>query len=142
MKKQLLIILFSAGIMINNPAYTENEHRIQVELPPQMKKHLLKNMRAHLVTIDRILLLMSEEKFDLASDITESELGMSSLTKHGGNHMAKFYPQGMRQAGTQLHKRASQLSRKLQEGELLPSLQALQKVTAACNACHAGYKIK
>jgi cytochrome c553 len=56
--------------------------------------------------------------------------------------MAKFMPEGMRQAGTAMHKAASRFALKAQEGEALPAYKALSDITSACVACHSGYRVK
>lgn len=122
-------------------AWSEPDSRIMVELPTPMKTHMLQNMRGHLVVIDQLLQLLSREQLDKAADLAEAELGMSSLDKHGASHIAPYYPEGMRQAGTRMHKSASRFSRTAQEGDPLAAYGALQQVTAACVACHAGYRV-
>jgi len=119
-----------------------SDSRVMVELPAHMKSHMLENMRGHLVVIDQLLLLLGDEKFDQASDLAEAELGMSSLNKHGASHIAPFYPKQMRQAGTNMHKAASQFARIAQEGDSLESYKALRKITAACIVCHSGFKVQ
>lgn len=136
----ILAAMFSMSLATATSA--ASDPRQLVELPAQMEAHMLQNMRGHLVAIDRLLLLLGEEKFDEASELAESELGMSSLSKHGASHIAPFYPEGMRQAGTAMHRSASQFARTAQEGEVLAAYRALQKITAACNACHAGYRVR
>ena len=51
-------------------------------------------------------------------------------------------PKGMQDAGTAMHKAASRFALKAQEGEVLPAYKALNEVTSACVACHAGYRIR
>jgi cytochrome c556 len=67
---------------------------------------------------------------------------MSSLKAHGAEHMAGFMPKPMQDIGTGMHRAASRFALKAQEGELAPALASLQEVTAACVACHAGYRIR
>ncbi len=117
------------------------DNRAFVELPEMMQHHMLANMRGHLVAINDILSSLSSEDFDQAAEIAETSLGMSSLTSHGASHMAKFMPQGMRQAGMQMHKAASRFAKRAQEGEASAAYKALTEVTGACIACHAAYRI-
>jgi cytochrome c553 len=56
--------------------------------------------------------------------------------------MAPFMPEGMREAGTSMHRAASRFALKAQEGEVLAAYKALSDITAACVACHSGYKVK
>lgn len=128
-------------LLLATPAAAEPDPRILVELPAPMQAHMLQNMRGHLEVLDRLLLLLAEGRLDAAADLAESELGMSSLEKHGASHIAPFYPQGMQQAGTRMHHSASRFSRIAQEGDVLAAYKSLREITAACTACHAGYRV-
>jgi len=103
---------------------------------------MMSNMRDHLVTINEILIDMANDQLDKAADVAESRLGMSSLILHGASHMAKFMPEGMQQAGTNMHRAASRFALKAQEGEALPAYNALSRITSACVACHSSYRIR
>ena len=126
--------------VLSSPVAAEDE-RIQVDLPQMMKNHMLTNMRDHLAAINEILAALGEQRLQDAADIAESRLGMSSLQSHGASHMARFMPEGMRKAGTGMHRAASRFALKAEEGDLLKAYQALSDVTAACVACHSGYRI-
>ena len=99
-------------------------------------------MRDHLITLNAILQNMQTGDLDKAADIAEQRLGMSSMELHGASHMAKFMPEGMRNAGTQLHRAASRFARKAQEGDLLSAYKMLPDITSACVACHSRYRIR
>ncbi len=119
-----------------------DDTREMVKLPEMMQGHMLASMRNHLETINLILLQMSKGELDKAADTAESRLGMSSLDKHDAKHLAQFMPEAMKKAGTEMHHAASRFALRAQEGEVLPAYAALQKVTAACITCHAGYRIR
>ena len=124
------------------PNINAEEKRQLVEFPAMMQQHMMVNMRDHLTTLNQILIHMSNDELDKAGDLAESNLGMSSLDKHGASHMAKMMPEGMRQIGTSMHKSASRFALKAQEGELAPAYQALTEITTACVNCHANYRIR
>jgi len=107
-----------------------------------MQAHMLSNMRDHLRSIDAILVSMGKGELDKAADIAEQRLGMSSLEAHGAAHMAGFMPEGMRRAGTAMHKAASRFALKAQEGEPVAAYKMLADVTSACVACHSAYRIR
>lgn len=139
MKKQGMLCVM---MLLLSPAFCAAEDtRQMVKLPEMMQGHMLANMRNHLDTINLVLLQLSQGKLDQAADTAEQRLGMSSLDKHGAEHMAQFMPGGMKKAGTKMHRAASRFALKAQEGEVLPAYAALQEVTAACVACHSGYRI-
>lgn len=132
-------IIFIFG---NNFASAESDKRQLVELPEMMQKHMMKNMRDHLEAINEILIYMASGQLDTAGHMAESRLGMSSLGTHGADHMAKFMPEGMREAGTNMHRAASRFALTAQEGEMVPAYGALSEITSACIACHSGYRIR
>jgi hypothetical protein len=119
-----------------------DEQRLQVELPERMQQHMLSNMRDHLAAINEILGYMADDRLEKAAEVAEYRLGMSSLEAHGAEHMSKFMPEGMRQAGTGMHRAASQFALIAQQGEALPAYRALSRVTSACVACHSGYRLR
>lgn len=135
-------ILFTLLLTSTLSIAEEKDPRQLVEFPTMMQSLLLKNMRDHLVVINQILLLLANDELDKAADIAEDRLGMSSLDSHHASHMAKFMPQGMRKAGTSMHKAASRFALIAQEGETLPAYKALTQITSACVACHSGYKVQ
>lgn len=129
-------------LLLSSVSWAEKDTRQMVKMPEMMQEHMLANMRQHLESIDKILAQLAAGELDKAADTAEQNLGMSSLDKHGAEHMAKFMPEGMRKAGTEMHRAASRFSLKAQEGNALSAYAALQKVTAGCVVCHAGYRIR
>ena len=127
--------------MSSNPE-ASNDTRVLVELPEMMQEHMLSNMRDHLATMHEILVNLENGRLDQAAEVAESRLGMSSLELHDASHMAGFMPEGMRQAGTSMHRAASRFALTAQEGEPLPAYHALSAITSACVACHAAYRIR
>ena len=74
---------------------------------------------------------------------------MSSMGHHGAAHMAKFMPEGMQAAGTEMHHASSRFVIALQNAEMKDGAEsqkeiygALNEITQACNACHSGYRIR
>jgi len=141
-KPTLFTIILLATISGNSRLQAEDDGRVMVELPAKMQEHMLSNMRDHLMALNDILTSMANNELEKAADIAEHRLGMSSLDSHGASHMAKFMPEGMRKAGTSMHQAASRFALKAQEGEVLPAYRALSEVSAACVACHSGYRIR
>ena len=136
---------FMVGILFiftNTLFASEEDPRQFVELPEMMQKHMMSNMRDHLKAINEILIHLSNKEMDKAAHVAEQRIGMSSLDSHGASHMGKFMPEGMRQAGTNMHKAASRFALKAEEGELLPAYKMLSKITTTCVACHSSYRIK
>lgn len=136
----LFLAVTISGLSDNLKA--SNDTRILVDIPEMMQQHMLSNMRDHLAALNEILVYLGNDELEKAAETAEYRLGMSSLEAHGAGHMAKFMPEGMRQAGTTMHKAASRFALKAQEGEALAAYKELSNITAACVACHSGFKIK
>ena len=142
MNTRLSVIAAICCACTSSIAAAEEDSRLLVELPEMMQQHMMSNMRDHLASINEILTSMADDQLDQAAKIAETRLGMSSLESHGASHMAKFMPEGMRQAGTTMHRAASRFALKAQEGDAWPAYRALAEVTSACVACHSGYRIR
>lgn len=142
MHKNLIIIATTLLLLASNSSMAREDSRQLVNMPEMMQQHMLSNMRDHLMAINEILKNMTGGQLDQAADVAESRLGMSSLKLHGANHMAEFMPEGMRQAGTNMHRAASRFALRAQEGEASVAYKALTEVTSACVNCHSGYRIR
>ena len=125
------------------------DERALVEMPAPMQEHLLGNMRDHLHAVDDILAALADGDAKAAGKVAEARLGMSSLDDHGAAHMAPFMPEGMRAAGTELHHAASRFAQTVANADVEQTFEAqqsvfaaLQNITASCNACHDGYRIR
>lgn len=139
-----LAIALSAG-----PLQASEDQRQLVEMPPRMQEHMLGNMRDHLVALEEILAALSEGDAGKAGAVAEKRLGMSSLGAHGASHMAPYMPEGMREAGSGLHRAASRFVLAAEDAAVTQTpeaqrsvFKALSDVTAQCNACHSAYRIR
>ncbi len=139
-------LMLGAGL---KPVAAAGDSRELVKFPAMMTEHMLANMRDHLRALDEIMGELSVGNADKAATIAEKRLGMSSLERHGAAHLAKFMPEGMKAAGTQLHRAASRFGIAVKNAELAPGREAqhevykaLQNITSACIACHQGYRVR
>ena len=146
-----LLALSAALVTILTGANTgrAQDSRALVQLPEMMQAHMLANMRDHLAALSEILASLAENKFDAAAKVAEQRLGMSSLERHGGSHMAPFMPKPMQEIGTGMHRAASRFAIVAQNASVTPSFdgmrdvfRALHDVTVTCTGCHAGYRIR
>lgn len=121
------------------------DNRQLVKFPEPLRSHTLANMRDHLVALGEMQDALAKGQFDRAADVAEQRLGMSSLKTHAAHEVAKFMPQGMQDAGTAMHRSASQFATIAKDasvsGDLRPALAALARVNQTCVACHAGYRL-
>jgi hypothetical protein len=120
--------------------------RQAVAFPAALREHTLANMRDHLLALQQIQAALAQGDYDQAGEIAEQRLGMSSLALHGAHDVAPYMPEGMKAAGTAMHRNASRLAVAARDAgatdDLKPVLHALANVTAQCVACHAGYRVK
>ena len=132
----------TVALCVSGASATSEDTRELVQMPELMQLHMMSNMRDHLAAINEILSYMAQDQLQNAAEVAESRLGMSSLQLHGASHMAPLMPEEMRHAGTNMHRAASRFALKAQEGEVLPAYRALSEITAACVACHSGFRIR
>lgn len=128
------------------PAAPVSDTREFVRFPEPLVEHTLANMRDHLLALQEIQEHLGMGHMDVAARIAETRLGMSSLGLHGAHDVAKYMPQGMQDAGTAMHKAASQFVIVATDsgvtGDMKPVFSALANLTSTCVGCHAGYRIK
>lgn len=121
------------------------DNRTLVKFPEPLRSHTLANMRDHLAALGEMQDALAKGQYDRAADVAEQRLGMSSLKTHGAHEVAKFMPQGMQDAGTAMHRSASQFATVAKDasvtGDLRPALAAMARVNQTCVACHAGYRL-
>lgn len=148
-KQTRLTVLTIATLFIGLSSSAHADERALVEMPAPMQEHLLGNMRDHLHALDDVLAALADGDATTAGQIAEARLGMSSLDDHGAAHMAPFMPDGMRDAGTELHHAASRFAQTAVNADIEHTFEAqqsvfaaLQEITAACNACHDGYRVR
>lgn len=123
-----------------------SDTRPLVQLPEQMRLHMLSNMRDHLLALQQIQDALANERFDDAAQIAEQRLGMTSLELHGAHDVAPYMPAPMRKIGSGMHRAASQFAIAAGDaaasGDVKPALAALADVTAQCVACHEGFRVQ
>lgn len=139
------LAVFAVALAATSPSSAaDSDSRQLVRMPAPMVRHMLGNMRDHLLAITEIQQSIGKGDFQQAADIAEVRLGLSSLDSHGASHMAPFMPKQMQDIGTQMHKAASQFALVAQDssadGNALRAVAALSEVTRQCTACHSAYR--
>ena len=129
----------------NSMAAPPTDKRELVEFPAPMRLHTIASMRDHLLSLQQIDEALSKNEFELASNIAEQRLGMTSLEAHDVAHLAPFMPKGMQEIGTRMHQAASRFAIEAQNAsvgnDVRPALAALGTVMQQCVACHATYRL-
>ena len=140
MKTVCVVLMLGATI----PAVAEDS-RQRVEMPSQMREHMLGNMRDHLLALETITRQLANQQYDEAAEVAEVRLGMTSMQSHGASHIAQFMPKGMSAIGTEMHHAASRFSIAAQNAAVDDGLgkafAALSEVMQQCVACHSGYRV-
>lgn len=142
MKAIINSIVSTLLVLTGTMSSAHSDSRQLVELPEMMQQHMMSNMRDHLETINQIQIYLGSDEMDMAAELAEQRLGMSSLDLHGASRMAKFMPEGMRAAGTNMHKAASRFALTAEEGDLLAAYKKLAELTSTCVSCHSSYSIR
>src|SRR3989338_7833789 len=111
--------------------------RISLELSAEMKQHQLSNMREHVEAIKSIIGFMSENKFEDASKVAHTKLG---LTPEMQKMCSMFNDEKFMTLGLAFHKSGDQLGNALQTKDVAASLRALNKTMQYCVECHATFR--
>ncbi|OGT03019.1 MAG: cytochrome C [Gallionellales bacterium RIFCSPLOWO2_02_60_31] len=152
MKRILIAVSAFIGIVGLNVAFAadekmqhQNHHhdmsmtdtRISLGLSAEMKQHQLSNMREHVEAVKSIIGLMSENKFEDASKIAHSKLG---LTPEMQQMCSMFGDEKFMALGFAFHKSGDDLGDALKTRDVATSLRALNKTMEYCVSCHATYR--
>lgn len=152
MKRILTTVLIFIGIAGLNVAFADDEKmlhknhqhdmsmmdtRTSLGLSAEMKQHQLSNMREHMGAIRSIVGLISESKFEDASGIAYTKLG---LTPEMEGMCGMFDNEKFRTLGLAFHKSGDDLGKALLSKDVNLSLRALNKTMEYCVTCHATYR--
>jgi hypothetical protein len=148
MHKIIYTSLISITLIFSSLANAENhsqhhqmlhseDNRISLNLPPNMKLHQLKNMRAHVVAVQSIIELIAKQDFQQASKVATEQLG---LTARMDKMCKKFANEDFKQLGLAFHQSGDELADVLLTKDTTASLQALSKTMNYCIQCHATYR--
>ena len=133
-----------------------------VHFPPEMRTHMLRNMRDHVETLDGILRALASADYAGAAKIATERLGLDSPSAAAckpkpatasspmpgsmDEMMALYMPEPMRAIGLSMHTSASEFAdvvgRAATTHDAKAAMEALSRVTQNCVACHAGYRLQ
>lgn len=145
-----------------HPEMSHADERELVHFPPEMRTHMLRNMRDHVETLDGILRALASADYDGAAKIAIEHLGLDSPSAAAckpkpanaappaqgsmDEMMALYMPEQMRAIGLAMHTSASEFavvaSRAATTHDTHAAVEALSRVTQNCVACHAGYRLQ
>lgn len=123
--------------------------RTKIELPGDIEKKMLVNMRDHIGALDDIIQAVQAGDYEKAEDVAESRLGWSSLVRRGDQEVANHWAKPMQKMADQMYRSASNFVIVAQNASVEDSkegyqqmLAALGEVTSACRTCHEAYRVR
>ena len=132
---------FAAGEMMHHGNHPHKmnmaDTRTSLGLSAQMKQHQLSNMREHLKAVQSIVGLMAENKFEEASGIAHTQLGLTPEMQAMCNMMNN---ENFREMGFAFHQSGDDLGDVLKTKDVNASLRALNKTMEYCVGCHAAFR--
>lgn len=149
MKKVLLLILVSIFISCNkkiednkaiensNKEMQVDDARVSLKLNPMQKQHQLMNMRSHLEAVQKIITLLSDDRYDEASVIAHDKLGSTTQMKL---MCSSIGTKEFQMLGLKFHESADKMSEVFKLKNKQNSLIALSNTMNYCVQCHATYK--
>lgn len=111
--------------------------RISLGLSPKMKQRQLSNMRSHLMAIQSIIGMIGDGKFDDASEIAHSKLGLTPEMRKMCN---MFKNKKFRTLGLAFHGSGDALGDALKTKDINRSLLAVRTTLGYCVKCHATFR--
>jgi hypothetical protein len=147
-------VLVLAGLLCAGAAQGEvppmqHGQRTEIGFPPAMRDHFLANMRDHLAAVSEIQAALADGNFELAAKTATERLGMNAQSSMACNPamsrmsgMAQYMPEGMREAGRAMHHAADQFAIDAKAKDYRAAIASLARVTHACVACHAQYRVR
>ena len=147
-----------------NMSPINSDSRQLVNYPPEVRAHLLANMREHLQALADIMDAFARAKYTEAADIADQRLGMTSQgatgcqmegkgikmmsnAMHLDHQMSQLMPEKMRELGQNMHKAANEFAVKAREADkdgskAADAAVALAKIPQQCVACHTSFRIQ
>lgn len=122
-----------AGLTAHNMFDT----RTALGLSTKIRHRLQVNMRAQLMATQTIIGLLAEEKFEKATKISRSKLGLTDEMKHI-YELSKH--EDFTKLGLAFHTSADELTAALESKEMKASLQALSQTMGYCVQCHNKFR--
>jgi len=123
--------------MMHQSMSEASDKRISLGLEPQQKQHQLANMRSHLEAVQSIVGMLAENRFEEASTIAHTKLGLTPEMEAMCN---MFENKDFKAMGLAFHQSGDALGDTLKTKNLKQSLQALHTTMNYCIQCHTTYR--
>ncbi len=133
-----------------------------VHFPPEMRMHMLRNMRDHVETLNGVLHDLAMADYAGAAKLASERLGLDSPSAASckprpanasapspgsmDEMMALYMPKPMQAIGLGMHTSASEFAAAAERASTThdpaPAMKALSQVTEHCVACHSAYRLQ
>jgi len=113
------------------------DKRISLELNPMQKQHQLEHMRDHLESVQAIIALLAEDKYEIASRVAYKKLGSTTEMKM---MCGSFGHKQFETLGLEFHKSADEMSEVFKTKNKNKSLEALSNTMNYCKQCHQTFR--
>jgi cytochrome c556 len=138
----LILALVFAGGAAASPV--EEDPRIPVTLPPEMRPAFLQHMRDHMDSLDDVMAELGKGDFKGAARAAREELVPGS-----GAGFGRHLPLEFREMGLAMHRAAATFADVADAVPADPTaahwqktMEALQGISTHCRACHATYRVE
>lgn len=125
------------------------DNRVLVELPKDIEKIFLLNMRDHIAALDDILHSVRSGEFDDAKITASTRLTWSSFVHDDKDEIAKFLPIPMRKMVEKMNDDTGKFIWLAQNASVQESaenyqnlFEALGNITSTCRSCHETYRVR
>ncbi|MFK7815176.1 MAG: hypothetical protein AB8B92_02475 [Gammaproteobacteria bacterium] len=138
-------LFFIIVTTVTTYAENNNDLRIFVKLPDEIKEDTVIIMRDHIHALEDIIHSIQSEDYKEAERIVDSRLSWGS----GGHIIIKHWPEPMQHMANHLYRTASNYVVTSQNAAKIDSrnneedvIAALGNVITACRSCHEKYRIR
>jgi predicted CxxxxCH...CXXCH cytochrome family protein len=146
---KILVTLGAAALLLAPAAGQALDPREQVPLAPQMQESVLNRMRDHLVALDTIISHVAYERYGEAAKLAERRFTMNPFDPAEDARINAALPEPMQAANAALFEAGTRLAAAARKADTDRSYAAIRAVnwalsdiTAACNGCHAHYRVR
>lgn len=119
-----------------------DDMRPLVEMPGNVREILQGDMLDHLGALNEINRHLADNNLPAAAEVAETGMGRNLLEKYQDVEMrpGRYMPRAMRKIGWELHDAATEFAWAARKGDMKKTLQAYNRITATCVACHYSYR--
>jgi hypothetical protein len=119
-----------------------DDGRMLVDMPPAAIDVMRAGMRDHLTGLQLVLAALADDRLEDAAEAAASRIGSGSMGHGGDVRPGRHMPAAMRALGMQMHAAGDAVAAAARRGDREGAWRATAELTAACQACHASYRVR